>query len=456
MNFNSLPSTLLAFLLAIAVLVVVHEYGHYWVARRCGVRVLRFSLGFGKPLCSRTDRHGTEWVLAPIPLGGYVSMLDEREAPVPAALRHEAFNTRPVAQRIAVVLAGPLANLILAVLLYAGLAMLGGQIRVPHLLAPEAGSPAAQAGLIGGERLLAVGGRETPGWTDVRWQLMRQLATQPATVAVTVMQGGERRTVVMPTATIGMSELTADLPGALGLAVEAPQVGTRVGMVAEGSPGAAAGFRSGDRVVAVDQRAVSTWADFAAIVRQSAEQRLSVTVERAGAVLDLQVVPAVDTRDAKRGGRVGLGPEPEPDWLAANTETRRDGLLEALAGAAVRTWDTSVFSLRMLGGMLTGDVSPTNLSGPVAIADFAGQSARLGWVSFIGFLALMSISLGVLNLLPVPVLDGGHIMYHLAELATGRPLPEAVLEVGQRIGVAALATLMMVAFYNDIQRLLGG
>jgi len=456
MAFSSLPLTILAFLFAIAVLVVVHEFGHYWVARRCGVRVLRFSLGFGKPIWSRTDRHGTDWVLAPIPLGGYVSMLDEREAPVPAALRDEAFNTRPVSQRIAIVLAGPLANLLLAVLLYTGLAMVGGTIRIPYLAVPAEGSPAAVAGLRGGERVVAVGGRETPGWTDVRWQLMRQLAADAETITLAVEASGDRRSVTLPAQAVRIGEITSDLPGALGLTLQPPALQTVVESVAPDGAAARAGFLVGDRVVAVAGMPVSDWEAFAATVRGSPDQRIAVTVEREGARVDLQVTPTAERRGGEVVGRVGLGPRPDPAWTAVNTAPYRSSALDALVDAVARTWDTSVFSLRMLGGMLTGAVSPANLSGPVAIADFAGQSARMGWTSFVAFLALMSISLGVLNLLPVPVLDGGHIMYYLAESAIGRPVPVRVMEIGQRIGMAALAAMMLVAFYNDIQRLLTG
>jgi regulator of sigma E protease len=457
MAFASLPSTLLAFLFAIAVLVVIHEFGHYWVARRCGVRVLRFSLGFGKPIWSRTDRHGTEWSLAPIPLGGYVSMLDEREAPVPERFRHEAFNTRPVSQRIAIVLAGPMANLLLAVLLYMGLAMVGGTLRIPYLAEPAQGSPAALAGLRGGERVVAVGSRETPGWTDVRWQLMRQLADEPEFIQLAVESSStERRSVTLSTQALRVGEITGDLPRALGLALEPPAVQTVIEHVAPDGAGARAGFRPGDRVMAVAGTAVTGWEVFASTVRANPGRDLMVTVERDDARLDLRVTPSADPRGGETVGRVGLGPRPDDAWTAVNTTAHRSGFTDALADAVARTWDTSVFSLQMLGGMLTGAVSPANLSGPVAIADFAGQSARMGWVSFVGFLALMSISLGVLNLLPVPVLDGGHIMYHLAEAVTGRPVPVRVMEIGQRIGMAALAAMMLVAFYNDIQRLLTG
>ncbi|MBU3694874.1 MAG: RIP metalloprotease RseP, partial [Rhodocyclaceae bacterium] len=292
MSFSSLPLTLAAFLLAIGVLVTVHEFGHYWVARRCGVRVLRFSIGLGKPFWSRTDRHGTEWALAPIPLGGYVSMLDEREAPVAPELREQAFNTRPVRQRIAIVLAGPLANLMLAVLLYTAVAMVGGVVRLPQLTLPEAGSPAAVAGLRGGEQVVAVDGRDTPGWNDVRWHLMRRVAAGDPSVLLTVESGGATRTVALATGGVGKAAVGGDLTGALGLHVEAPRITTVVEAVAAGGAGAAAGFRPGDRVLAIDGRPVAGWEDFAARVRASPGMPLTVTVERAGLAVDLRVTPA--------------------------------------------------------------------------------------------------------------------------------------------------------------------
>jgi regulator of sigma E protease len=456
MNFAHFPVTVASFLVAIGILVAVHEFGHYWVARRCGVRVLRFSLGLGRPFWSRTDSHGTEWALAPIPLGGYVSMLDEREGPVTEAHRHQAFNNRPLAQRIAVVAAGPLANLILAVLLYAVLAMIGGSVRIPEISVPAGGTPAEQAGLRGGERIVAVDGRATPGWSDVRWQLMQRVAAGDAVVPLTVEDGSTQRTVSLRADGVGASSITANLPALLGLGVEPPHLTTVIETVAEGGAGAAAGLLQGDRIVTVDGRDVRDWEGFAQQVRASPGRRLQLGIERDGARLGLVVTPAAQSVQGERIGRVGLGPRPDPAWTAAHTEPHHLRFDAALADGVLRTWDTSIFSLRMLGGMLTGEVSPSNLSGPVAIADFAGQSARLGWLSFVSFLALMSISLGVLNLLPVPVLDGGHIMYYLVEAVTGRPVSQRLLEVGQRVGIAVLATLMLVAFYNDIQRLITG
>jgi regulator of sigma E protease len=285
---------------------------------------------------------------------------------------------------------------------------------------------------------------------------MQRVAAGDAVVPLTVEDGSTQRTVSLRADGVGASSITANLPAVLGLGVEPPHLTTVIETVAEGGAGAAAGLLQGDRIVTVDGRDVRDWEGFAQQVRASPGRRLQLGIERDGARLGLVVTPAAQSVQGERIGRVGLGPRPDPAWTAAHTEPHHLRFDAALADGVLRTWDTSIFSLRMLGGMLTGEVSPSNLSGPVAIADFAGQSARLGWLSFVSFLALMSISLGVLNLLPVPVLDGGHIMYYLVEAVTGRPVSQRLLEVGQRVGIAVLATLMLVAFYNDIQRLITG
>ena len=452
-------TTVLAFLLTLGVLIVVHEWGHYRVAVACGVKVLRFSVGFGQVLWRRqATPDSTEFVISALPLGGYVRMLDEREGPVAPAERHMAFNRKPLAQRAAIVAAGPVANLVLAMLLYAAAHWIGVDEPKAVLGAPVAGSVAERAGLRAGDWVQARQNADGD-WEDVRslndlrWHLTRQLmAGQPLTLRVSDSDGRGTRQMSLALDQLAGEELDADLARRVGLggAYSEPVMGE----VRSGGPAAAAGLRQGDRVLRVDGVAV---ADAQALrerirqaVREGQAQPMQWLVERQGQAMTLTVTPRV-ARDGERSlGRVDafIG-------APAAMVTVRLGPLEGLEQGIRRTWEVSTLTLRMLGRMLTGEASLKNLSGPLTIADVAGQSVQRGLADYLGFLALVSVSLGVLNLLPLPMLDGGHLMYYIFEALTGRPVSEPWLARLQRGGVAVLLMMMSVALFNDVARLLG-
>ncbi|WP_419343190.1 RIP metalloprotease RseP [Achromobacter sp. PD1] len=438
--------TLLAFAVALGSLIIFHELGHYWVARLCGVKVLRFSVGFGKVILRRTDRHGTEWAVSALPLGGYVKMQDDPPAGASPAEVAGAFNSKPVGQRIAIVAAGPIFNLILAVFLYAGLNMAGTEEPVAVIAQPAADTPAARAGLLSGDRILAINGEEVASWSDARWRLMDVMATGgSARIEVKTPAGAvQQRELVLPSNT--MDPAGGDPLAAAGVRLAQPKPAVRV--VNDGGEGQAAGLRAGDLVLAVN--GVPT-PDTSALVRQiqeSAGKTLAMTLARDGANVSLNVTPRAETVNGRVIGRLGVQLGGDIPMV-----TVRYGVFESLWKGAVRTWDTAWFSLRMMGRMVTGDVSWRNVSGPVTIADYAGQTARIGIVAYIAYIALISISLGVLNLLPIPMLDGGHLLYYLVEIVRGSPPPARWIDIGQRAGIGLLASLMGLALFNDFTRL---
>jgi regulator of sigma E protease len=446
-----------AFAVALGILIVVHELGHFAVARMCGVKVLRFSVGFGKILWSRRwGKDGTEWSLAAFPLGGYVKMLDEREAPVPADEAHRAFNRQGVGRRALIVVAGPLANLLLAVALYWGIYLQGTEELRPVLGAPVAGSIAERAGVREQEQVRSVAGNPTATWQDLRWQLIRQAVDHAQVKLEAINPKGEIAFHTLDLSDLPESALEGDLMTTLGLRLFSPRLPAVIGQVVAGSPAAAAGIAPGDEVVAIDGQPVSAWHEVAAAIRQSPGRRMTIEMRRNGVARSVAVTPAVVQDAGKSIGRIGIAVRDDPALHAGMIVLVKLGPWTALQRAAAQTWDTSTFSLRMIGRMLVGEVSWKNVSGPVTIADYAGQSARMGLSHYLKFLALISISLGVLNLLPIPILDGGHLMYYLAELIKGGPLSERVMEVGQQIGLAILLLLMAFAFYNDINRLISG
>jgi regulator of sigma E protease len=449
--------TVIAFIVALGVLIVVHEYGHYLVAKLCRVKVLRFSVGFGRPLLvRRLGRDRTEWVIAAIPFGGYVKMLDEREGPVPPEEAERAFNRQSVGKRFLIVVAGPLFNFMFAVLVYAGLFMYGLPEAKPVLAAPPAGSFAAAAGLQAGDSVRAVEGETISTWQELRWRVLQSALEREPLRLETVNERGHIAMVTLDLREFPAAQAEGDALERVGLRLYRPQLDPVLGQVIAGGPAERAGLAAGDRIVRADDRPVDSWEALVAAVRAKPGEPLRFTVERAGARLVVEVMPdAVQAGDA-RIGRIGAAPEVPAAHAEKMLVRVQHGPLTSLGKALAKTADIALFSLRMLWKMLLGDVSWKHLSGPVTIADYAGQSAQMGWISYLTFLALISISLGVLNLLPIPLLDGGHLMYYAIEIVKGRPVSERAMELGQRVGLALLLVIMVFAFYNDLNRLLTG
>lgn len=444
-----------ALIVTLGLLITFHEFGHYWVAKRCNVKVLRFSVGFGKALWSRrAGPDQTEYRVAALPLGGYVKMLDEREGEVAEGERARAFNTQSVGKRTAIVAAGPLFNFVLAILLYWIMYMVGVVGLKPILGEVPPGTAAAEAGLVEGDRIDQVGGTPVSTWKGLVLALLDHALDGPQVEFTVTRATGEQVVRVMQAPSL------ADQGSILensGLQPGSPHLSPVIDEVVAGGAADIAGLTPGDRITLADGGAIDSWSQWVDVVRAKPGAAIAVEVIRDGRPLQLTLTPAVkQTDDGEQGyigARVRVSDEARAAWEAWRA-VQRYGVAEAFGQALDKTWEMSVLTLRLVGKMLTGEATVRNLSGPISIAQYAGQSASIGLAQFLGFLALVSLSLGILNLMPVPVLDGGHLLYYFIEFVRGKPLSDEAVIWGQKVGVVLLLGLMTLAFYNDLDRLL--
>ncbi|MCP1660488.1 RIP metalloprotease RseP [Neisseria perflava] len=444
--------TLLAFIVAILILVSLHEFGHYTVARWCGVKVVRFSVGFGKPFFSR-KKGDTEWCLAPIPLGGYVKMVDTREGNVAEADLPYAFDKQHPAKRIAIVAAGPLTNLILAVLLY-GLSFSFGVTEIrPYVGTVEPASIAAKAGFQSGDRIQTVNGVNISDWSDAQTEMVLNIESGKVAVGVQTASGQQAVRVIDAAGTPEAGKI-AQNNGSIGLWPF--KITNRIGLVQKGSPAAQAGLQAGDKLLRADGKPLNHWDEWVSLFRNSPGKKINVEYERGGKILTTSLRPdSVEQEDGTLAGKVGLAAGRDEAWDKQVRYEYKPSIGQAFKMGWDRTVGYSATTLKFLGKLVSGNASLNHVSGPLTIADVAGKSAALGVQSYLEFLALISISLGILNLLPIPVLDGGHLVYYAAEWIRGKPLSERVQAIGLRFGLAVMLMLMLVAFFNDINRLFG-
>lgn len=442
-----------AFIIALGVLITFHEWGHFWVARRCGVKVLRFSIGFGKPIWRRLGKDGTEYVIAMIPLGGYVRMLDERMDDVSSEQQSQAFNRKPVLQRIAIVAAGPLANFVFAIFAFWLMYLVGVPSIRPVVGEVVPGSIAEAAGIEPGLEISAVNGRATLDWEEVNLGLVSAIGHDSMQITQSQPHGSEVATRNMRLEQWQFDPEKMSAPRSLGIVPFTPEIKLVLAQVAENSPAARGGLEVGDKLLTIEGSEITSWKEFVEIVAASAELPLVLQVERQGKVLERQVTPEnrAESGEPSRG-YLGIAPEVGA-WPENYRIDLRYGPFGSLLKGLEKTWQLMELSVAMIGKLLTGDVSVKHLSGPISIAQGAGASAGFGFVYFLGFLALISVNLGIINLLPLPVLDGGHLTYYLIEAVTGRPVPERVQEIGFRVGSLLLLLIMAVALLNDISRL---
>ncbi|NOY74020.1 MAG: RIP metalloprotease RseP [Gammaproteobacteria bacterium] len=455
---SSVLSSIFFFILTLGILITFHEFGHYWVARKLGVKVLRFSVGFGSPIWKKTgkDADQVEYVIAAIPLGGYVKMLDERETEVPQEDLHRSFNRQSLATRTAIVAAGPIFNFLLAIVVYWFVFMLGVNGLKPIVGGVAVDSIAERGGFQKEDEILKVGDRDVEAWGDAILAILDEALNQQFTsIQVKTLEGAivDRK--------LELTGLTAQLEQSdvlsfTGLSVYRPKIPPEIGQIESGAPAYKAGMERGDLVLSADGETISDWGAWVDYVRAKPDEMIVVDVDRDGVVLTLNLTPELFSGKEGEYGRIGAGvtlpPKEEGNAYVINQQY---GPIDAMQQALGKTWDVSVLTLRMLYNMVFGDISVKNLSGPISIAQYAGGSASIGLIPFLMFLAVVSISLGVLNLLPVPMLDGGHLMYYFVELVKGSPVSEQTEMLGQRIGIMLLVVLMVFAFYNDLSRVFG-
>ena len=436
--------TLVSFFVALGILITFHELGHYWVARFFGVRILKFSIGFGRTLIKRVDKNGTEWALSAIPLGGYVKMLDEND-PRALELTPDSFQAQSVWRRFAIVAAGPVFNLILAVFFYTVINLAGTSEPAAIIAAPQLQTAAAQSGLEAGDRIVAVNQQKTDSWPQVRWALIQALGSEQG-IELDIDRNGQNLKKSLSIPEMGDPSKSDPLRDA-GLKLQSSTPLIR--LVVKDGVGERSGLLAGDQIKAINDTPVTDVGQTIQMIQQFPDLPLLLKIERDGALLSIPVVPAAHTlENGQIVGRIGIQLGSDPLLVQIHY-----GIFESIWRGMTRTLDTAGFTLRMMGKMLIGEISIKNVSGPVTIADYAGQTARIGWVAYVSFLAMVSISLGVLNLLPIPMLDGGHLLYYLYEIVRGKPPSARWVEIGQRAGLSVLASLMVLALFNDLTRI---
>lgn len=449
--------SILAFIVALGVLITFHEFGHYWVARKCDVKILRFSIGFGRPLYKRifgSDK--TEFVIASLPLGGYVKMLDSREVEVQPEEQSREFNQKPLWQRFAVVAAGPAFNFIFAIIAYALIYMIGVDGLKPIVGEVTPASISAEAGLQQGQEIIAVDNVKTPTWIAVIDRLVNHTVSADQVSLDVIDKAGGVQTISLDMSRISIDEMAeGNLLQALGMKVVELKLEPVIGEIISGGAADVAGMQAMDKVIAVDGEAVGSWTEWVEIIRDNPGQSMNVELLRNDVTQFATLVPSVNNVNGADVGRIGAVAYKPEGFFEDYFTLESYAVTTSLVKAVEKTWDMSLLTLRVLGKMLIGEASVKNLSGPISIAQYAGQTADIGVIAFLGFMAIVSVSLGVLNLLPVPLLDGGHLVYYVIEFMIGKPVSESIQVWGQQMGLVLLLSLMSLAFYNDIVRLLG-
>jgi len=444
-----------SFVIALGILVTVHEYGHFWVARRNGVKVERFSVGFGKAIWRKTGLDGTEYVVAMIPLGGYVKMLDERVDDVPEQDKDKTFNSKSVYQRIAIIAAGPFANFAFAIFAFYLMFLIGVPSIKPIIADVIPSSILAQAQVPSNVEIVEVAGKKVRDWQDVNLALVGEIGSDSILLKTKTADSQFINSHILDTKDWQFSPEKTSALTSLGITPFRPKVHNEIARVSPESPAQKAGLQVGDTLVALNDDVLAPgWLDFAQKIKNFPEQEVMLTIERSGRPLTLTIIPEGIENKGKLVGYLGVSPKAD-EWPSEYKIELSYGLFSAMKESVVRTWNLVTLSFDMIGKLITGDVSVKNLSGPIAIAQGAGDSAGYGFVYFLGFLALISINLGIINLLPLPVLDGGHLLYYVIELLTGKPVPENIQEVGFKFGALALLALMSIALFNDFSRVLG-
>jgi regulator of sigma E protease len=449
--------SILAFIVALGVLITFHEFGHYWVARRFDVKILRFSIGFGRAIYKKNfGKDNTEFVIASLPLGGYVKMLDEREGEVKKEELPRSFNYKPLWQRFAIVSAGPIFNFIFAIFAYWVIFVVGVNGLKPFIGEVEPASISSQSGLASGQEILSINEVKTPTWSTVLDELVNHTVSGDVINLEVIDSDGVERKVEIDLSRISIDEMAeGKLLEALGLSVIKLKLAAIIGKVLPGGIAEKSGLLQYDEILSANNEIVTSWGEWVAMIRKSPNQVLDVEVLRGDSIIKIEMIPERIQSEGEVIGRIGAAVFRPDDLFDSYFTIESYSLPDAFIKALKKTWEMSVLTLRVLGKMIIGEASVKNLSGPISIAQYAGQSAGIGLVAFFSFMAIVSVSLGVLNLLPVPLLDGGHLMYYLVELVIGKPVSEAIQILGQQVGIVLLLGLMSIAIFNDITRLLG-